>query len=56
LTTVGKNQIFLARLVQVGAQVVAVRSDHGLPLARAGARANKSLLASAQADEKGGAR
>jgi hypothetical protein len=56
MTTVGKNQIFLARLVQVGAQVVAVRSDHGLPLARAGARANKSLLASAQADEKGGAR
>ncbi len=56
MTTVGKNQIFLARLVQVGAQVVAVRSDHGLPLARAGARANKALLASAQADQKGGAR
>ncbi len=56
MTTVGKNQIFLARLVQVGAQVVAVRSDHGLPLARAGARANRALLASAQADQKGGAR
>ena len=56
MTTVGKNQIFLARLVQVGAQVVAVRSDHGLPLARAGARANKALLASAQADQKAGAR
>jgi hypothetical protein len=56
MTTVGKNQIFLARLVQVGTQVVAVRSNHGLPLARAGARTNKSLLASAQADEKGGAR
>jgi len=56
MTTVGKNQIFLARLVQVGAQVVAVRSDHGLPLARAGALANKALLTSAQADQKGGAR
>jgi len=56
MTTVGKSQIFLARLVQVGAQVVSVRSDHGLPLARAGARANKSLLASAQAEQKGGAR
>jgi len=56
MTTVGKNQIFLARLVQVGAQVVAIRSDHGLPLARAGARANKALLASTQADQKGGAR
>jgi hypothetical protein len=56
MTTVGKNQIFLARLVQVGAQVVAVRSDHGLPLSSAGLRANKALLASAQADQKGGAR
>jgi hypothetical protein len=56
MSTVGKNQIFLARLVQVGAQVVAVRSEHGLPLARAGARANKAILASAQADDKGGAR
>jgi len=56
MTTVGKNQVFLARLVQVGAQVVAVRSDHGLPLSAAGLRANKALLASAQADQKGGAR
>jgi len=56
MTTIGKNQVFLARLVQFGAQVVAVRSDHGLPLSAAGLRANKTLLASAQADQKGGAR
>jgi len=29
---IGKNTVFLARLVQVGSQVVAVRSNHGLPL------------------------
>jgi hypothetical protein len=56
MRTVGQNSVFLARLVQVGAQVVAVRSDHGLPLALAGVRANKALLASAQANQKGGAR
>jgi hypothetical protein len=56
MSSVGKNQIFLARLVQIGAQVVAVRSDHGLPLSPAGVRANKALLASAQAEQKGGAR
>jgi len=54
--TAGQNPIFFARLVQVGAQLVAVRSDHGLPLAPAGVRANKALLANAQADQKGGAR
>lgn len=51
-----QSSVFLARLVQVGAQLVAVRSDHGLPLSAGGLRANKSLLASAQADQKGGAR
>jgi len=56
MSSVGKNPVFLARLVQVGAQVVAVRSDHGLPLGRAGVRANKALLSSAQAEQKGGAR
>jgi hypothetical protein len=56
MRTVGQNSVFLARLVQVGAQVVAIRSDHGLPLAGAGVRANKGLLASAQANQKGGAR
>jgi len=52
----GQSSVFLARLVQVGAQLVAVRSDHGLPLGADGLRANKSLLANAQADQKGGAR
>jgi len=52
----GQNAIFFARLVQVGTQLFAVRSDHGLPLAPAGVRANKALLANAQADQKGGAR
>ena len=50
------SPVFFARLVQVGAQILAVRSDRGFPLARAGARANKALLANAQADQKGGAR
>jgi hypothetical protein len=52
----GQSSVFLARLVQVGAQLVAVRSDHGLPLGAGGLRANKSLLANAQADQKGSAR
>src|SRR6266481_4092656 len=56
MNSAGKNPVFLARLVQVGAQVVAVRSDHGLPLGAAGVRANKALLANAQAEQKGGAR
>jgi hypothetical protein len=56
MSTVGKNPVFLARLVQIGAQVVAVRSDHGLPLGSAGLRANKALLESAQSEQKGGAR
>lgn len=56
MSTAGANQVFLARLVQVGAQVVAVRSTHGLPLSLAGVRADKALLASAQAEQKGGAR
>jgi hypothetical protein len=56
MSTAGKNQVFLARLVQVGAQVVAVRSVHGLPLGSAGLRANKALLTSAQAEQKSGAR
>jgi hypothetical protein len=54
--TAGQNPIFFARLVQVGTQLVAVRSNHGLPLSPAGVRANKALRASAQADQKGGAR
>jgi hypothetical protein len=50
----GQTPIFFARLVQVGTQLVAVRSNHGLPLSPAGVRANKALRASA--DQKGGAR
>ena len=50
------SPVFFARLVQVGAQVLAVRSEHGFPLAPAGARANKALLKNAQADQKGSAR
>src|SRR5215470_17167989 len=30
--SVGQNTVFLARLVQVGSHVVAVRSNHGLPI------------------------
>src|SRR6266567_2364792 len=54
--TAGQNPVFFARLVQVGTQLFAVRSNHGLPLSPAGVRANKALRASAQADQKGGAR
>src|SRR6201993_3112772 len=35
MSSAGKNPVFLARLVQIGAQVVAVRSVHGLPLGAA---------------------
>jgi hypothetical protein len=51
MSAAGQNTVFLARLVQVGTQVVAVRSEHGLPLASTGTRAKN-----AQADQKGGPR
>jgi hypothetical protein len=35
----GTNTVFLARIVQKGTTAVAVRSPHGMPLWRAGARA-----------------
>ena len=54
--TIGTNPIFLARLVQVGTQILAVRTEHGLPLGSGAVLANKSMLASAQANDKGGAR
>lgn len=47
----GQNPVFLARLVQVGTQVVAVRSELGLPLAATG-----SASKNAQAVQKGGPR
>lgn len=53
--TVGQSTVFLARLVQVGTQVVALRSNRGLPLAPAGVRANKALAANVSADQQGGA-
>ena len=52
--TVGKNPVFLARLVQVGSQVVAVRSSHGLPLSPGMAR-GKAASKNA-ATQQGGAR
>jgi hypothetical protein len=51
MNAAGQNAVFLARLVQVGTQVVAVRSEHGLPLAPTGTRGKN-----AQADQKGGPR
>lgn len=53
--TVGKNTVFLARLVQVGSQVVAIRSNHGLPLTPGVAR-GKAAGKNAAASEQGGAR
>jgi len=53
--TVGQNTVFLARLVQVGSQVVAVRSTHGLPLAPGSVR-GKAALKSLSANQAGGAR
>jgi hypothetical protein len=54
--TAGKGSVFLARLIQVNTQVLAVRSDRGLPLAPSGIRAtaNKDLVANVPADRKGG--
>jgi hypothetical protein len=54
--TVGAKPIFMARLVQSGAQILAVRSVHGLPLAAGGIRANKALAKNVSADQQGGAR
>ena len=53
--TVGKNTVFLARLVQVGSQVVAVRSNHGLPLGPAAGR-GKTAAKNASANLQGVAR
>ena len=56
MQTVGKSQIFFARLVQQGAQLVAVRSEHGLPLAPATVRGNRALNKNVDASQQGGAR
>jgi hypothetical protein len=52
---VGKNAVFLARLVQVGSRVVAVRSNHGLPLSPAAGR-GKGAAKNASANLQGVAR
>jgi hypothetical protein len=56
METAGSKQIFLARLVQVGSQVLAVRNEHGFLISRGAARGNKTLLANAADQQKGGAR
>jgi hypothetical protein len=53
--TVGQNTVFLARLVQVGSQVVAVRSSHGLPVSPGVAR-GKAAAKGVSANQQGGAR
>jgi hypothetical protein len=55
---VGANSIFLARLVQVGTQVLAIRTEQGFLLGPKGvhAAANKTVFANLAADQKGVAR
>jgi hypothetical protein len=53
--TVGQNAVFLARLVQVGSQVVAVRSNRGVPVTP-GALRRKAAAKNAAAAQQGGAR
>ncbi len=55
---IGANSVFLARLVQVGTKVLAVRSEQGFLYGPAGihAEANKALTANARADQRAGAR
>jgi len=48
---VGKNTVFLARLVQVGSQVVAVRSTHGLPVSPGVARGQAAVRNAAAAKQ-----
>ena len=50
--TTNQGTFFLARLVQIGTQVVAVRSTTGMPLARAGVR----VMTPAASSSQGGAR
>src|SRR5262245_10947462 len=53
--TVGQNTVFLARLVQVGSQVVAVRSNSGVPVTP-GAPRGKAAARNAAVNQQGGAR
>jgi len=52
---VGQSTVFFARLVQVGSQVVAVRSNHGIPVRPAAPR-GKGAAKNASANQQGGAR
>ena len=53
--TVGQTTVFLARLVQVGSKVVAVRSNRGVPVSP-GVAHGKALAKNASANQAGGAR
>ena len=53
--TVGQNTVFLARLVQIGSQVVALRSTRGLPVSPGVAR-GKAAAKRASANQQGDAR
>jgi hypothetical protein len=55
---IGANSVFLARLVQIGTQILALRSEQGFLYGPAGihAEANKALSANAQLKQKAGAR
>lgn len=53
--TVGQNTVFLARLVQVGSQVVAVRSNRGVPVTP-GAPRGKAAAKNVPTNQQGGAR
>jgi hypothetical protein len=52
----GKSQVFFARLVQQGSQLVAVRSDRGLPLSPSAVRAARASGKPADTKQQGGAR
>jgi len=54
--SIGNSSVFLARLVQVGAQVVAVRSTRGALLSPALVRVNRLAAGDAQTGQSGGPR
>jgi hypothetical protein len=53
--SLGKSTVFLARLVQVGSQIVAVRSTRGLPVSP-GTPRGKAAAKNAETNQQGGAR
>lgn len=52
---VGTSNVFFARLIRLGNQAIAVRSESGMPLWRGGLSGQRSV-ASANGEQKGGAR